>query len=330
MTRVVVTGLGMISGNGTGTEAVWKSLLASEARRTEISDVHFKVEDNPTPFKAGNTLITTVCGSPLSNAELADLADVHNPPRFDRHQLFALIASKEALEQSKALGTCKPRRFGIVGGTGDGGLAEDSDAHERIEAGKKLNPYSNLRELPNIFIGHIANRYGLKGPGYVHCTACAASAHALQHATDLIKLGRADVILVVGTEAAITKFGIASFAGQKALSNFSRPYQGDRDGFFMGEGAVAVVIEEREHAIARGATTLAEILGYGSSMDGIIDGQITDPDPSGGANSTTDALEMAGIEPRHIACIYTMEPGHQSAIKQSSKGFANGPAISPP
>ena len=321
MRRVVVTGIGTVSGNGTGAKEVWRALSNGEAHRSRIADVHFNPEENPTPYKSGGDLIVTVCGSTLSNEELAELSGVAKPMRFDRHQLFALLAAKEALLQSGALGHYEDHRFGITGGTGDGGLYEDAVAHTRIAAGKQLDPFTNIRELPNIFAGQIANTFGLKGPGFVHCTACAASAHALQSAADVILLERAEAMLVVGTEAAITPFGLGSFAAQRALSNFSRPYQKDRKGFLMGEGAAALVLEDRERAIRRGATILAEIAGYGATTDGVIDGLITDPDSDGGKRSALAAMMMAGIEPNDIAYIKTHGTGTPAGDKAELEGI---------
>lgn len=321
MKGVVITKIGMVSGNGNNVSEIWAALSKGEARRSQISDVHF----DPSKYRgcrSGDIPITTVCGSPLTNDRLAEMAGVKRVQRYDRHQLLAQLAVREVMEVAGDWG-CSPHSFGIVGATGDGGLSETFAAYERLVAGKELDPFANIRQLPNPFAGRIANTYGLKGPGFVHCTACAASSHALQQAADTIMLGRALMMLVVGTEAAITQFGIASFGAQRAIANESKPYQRDRKGFLMGEGAVALLLEEYDHAVKRGANILAEIAGYAATTDGVVDGQITDPDSNGGARSAVAAMEMAGIEPRHLACISTHGTGTPVGDKAELEGIVS-------
>lgn len=323
MKKVVITGIGAVSGNGTGVNEIWAALSNGVARRNKIVDVHFDPTGHPA-YASGKTPIEIVCGNPLTNEELANLADITRFDRYDRHQLFALLASKEAMGCLDGYDyTSEATRFGIAGGTGDGGLDEDYNSSLRLFEKKKLFPYTNLRELPNIFTGYIANTYGLQGPGFVHCTACAASAHALQDAVKTIHSDDADIMLVVGTEAAISPFGIGSFAAQRAIANESKPYQKSREGFLMGEGAAALVVESYEHAQARGAHILAEIAGYGATTDGVRGSTITDPDASGGARSALAALRKAGLHPSDIEYINTHGTGTPIGDAMEIKGIVS-------
>lgn len=324
MRQVVITGVGAISGNGNNLPEIWSNLLQGEAHRSKIT--HFPIDDPKyarSCATAKEGLIDTVCGSPLTNEELFALTGISKGvQRYDRHQLFAIVAVKEAIADAQGfMSGYFPHRIAILGGTGDGGLMESCLAHEKLSEGGKLDPFSNLRQLPNIFIGHIANMFGIQGPGFVHVTACAASAHALQDAARLIKLGEADAAVVVGAEAAITPFGIASFVAQRALSKESRPYQKDRIGFLMGEGAGALILEDREQAIARGATILAEVAGYGATTDGNTGAQITDPDFSGGARAAKLALDMAGITAEELTYINTHGTGTPVGDTAELKGI---------
>lgn len=322
MKKVVITGIGAVSGNGTGVNEIWAALSSGVAHRSKISEVHFDPTGHPA-YASGKTPIEIVCGNSYTNEQLAAFAGIARFDRYDRHQLFALLASDEAMINSLDGYDYTPEatRFGIAGGTGDGGLDEDYNSSLRLFEKKKLFPYTNLRELPNIFTGYIANTYGLQGPGFVHCTACAASAHAMQDAVKTIRSDDADIMLVVGTEAAISPFGIGSFAAQRAIANESRPYQKNREGFLMGEGAAALVVESYEHARARGANILAEIAGYGASTDGVKGGTITDPDASGGARSAFSALRKAGLHPGDIEYINTHGTGTPTGDGVEIKGI---------
>lgn len=309
--RIVVTGLGAVSGNGLNVPNIWLNLSRGIASRVEITpeyyfDVH-KFERACRNPKEG--IITTVCGVPLKNEEIAKLLAIDNAGRYDRHQLFGLLAGHEAMSDSGLIEHTFPERFGCVVATGDGGLNESFQASELLIEGGRLTPHSNLRHLPSIFGSWLAREYRLCGPSHVHATACAASAHAIIHACDLIKLGRADAILCGGTEATITPLGIASFCAQRAISNHSRPYQKERSGFLMGEGSAMLVVEEYEHAISRGAFIYAEIAGYGATTDGDPSCSITEPRIQGGINSAKLALEMGGIQAKSVGYINTHGTG---------------------
>lgn len=297
MRRVVITGIGALSGNGTGPKEIWAALRAGEARRCTVTpDRYFNIDALANACSTREGLIKTVCGSPLSIEEMARHLGIKGAARikrYDRHQYFALLAAEQALQDAGLHAHTLSERFGCIMGTGDGGLHESYVATVDLLNGKSLGPFANLRELPNVFAGILAQRFRLRGPNHVHCTACAASAHAMQHAADIIKLGRADLILTGGAEAVITPFAIASFSAQNALSNQSKPYQIDRKGFLIGEGAAVLVFEELDHARRRGAHIHAEVVGYGATADGDPDSLITDPDLVGGGDATQLALAMA-------------------------------------
>lgn len=300
-TRVVVTGVGAICSHGSSVHDIWSALREGSSRIGPINPAtHFDASRYSKAIKPD----IVVAASPLTHDELALALDIDKPQRFDRHQLFALYAATEAMNMLGTY-TCDPERFGCIVGTGDGGLEADHVGVEKLLANSRLDPFANIRELPNIFAGMLANRFGLKGPNYVHCTACAASSHAIMHGADQIKLGRADMMLVGGAEAAITPFGIGSFAAQRALGTDSRPYQKERDGFVMGEGAAMLILESYEHARSRGARILGEIVGYASTADGNEGAQITDPDANGGQRAAELALRMANVSPELVDCVLT-------------------------
>lgn len=310
MRRVVITGMGAICGNGSSVAEIRNAIWRGEAARRSTSD-YFDINANPGAYTARKEgLITTVCGSPLLNVDLGAPLGItgREVDRYDRHQLLALFAAEEAMRDAKLLDHDVSNHFGCVCGTGDGGLHEAYLAAVKLHTGGKLDISSNFRELPNVFVGYLTQRYRLRGPSHVHVTACAASAHAIMHAADLIKLGRADVMMTGGAEAVITPFGIASFASQMALSNKSIPYQKERRGFLMGEGAAILILEEYERAVRRGAKIYAEIAGYGATSDGEPNAHIAMPG-DGGIDAAIIAMSMAGIEPLDIGYINTHGTG---------------------
>lgn len=298
--RIVVTGVGAVCGLGVNLQVIWDAIGRGESPRRPVS-AYFDVEAALRAYSLRDGSIIEVCGLPLDNQAIAQLAEVERWKDYDRHQLFALLAAKQAMASFPT-----PDRFhsrsliGCIGGTGDGGLQEDDEAHTLLAAGKRLGPRSNIRELPNLFTGMVANRFELRGPNATHCGACAASAQAIVQAAMHLRMGDAQAMLVVGAEAAITKFGIASFNGQRAISSDSRPFRKDREGFLMGEGAGALLLEREPFALCRGAKPLAILAGWGTSADGNATGAITAPDPSGGARSAVAAMTRAGVTPDQI------------------------------
>lgn len=338
MQRVVITGMGAVCGNGSSVPEIWNNLCLGIAHRSPISA--FDVRENPAAYSTPDGLITTVCASKLTNRELGEKIGLKGKryERYDRHQLFAFVAAEEAmLHAGLTPGSYDSyrSRIGCAMGTGDGGLYETYTSTLRIREGKAIMPTANLRELPNLFAGYLAQKYGLQVPNHVHCTACAASAHAMQHAADLIKLGRADVVVTGGAEAVISPFGIGSFAAQNALANESRPYQKGRRGFLMGEGAAVLVFENYDHAYFRGATILAEVAGYGASADGDPQSDITDPGLYGGVRAAREALRMARCRPETIDYVNTHgtgtpkgDPVEINGLREIAGEYAESLAIS--
>lgn len=305
MRRVVITGLGLVTPLGCGVDVNWRRLSAGEsgARRIE----RFEVSDLPCKI---------ACEVPRDNgAEGAFRVDDWMEPkearRVDDFIIYALAAASMALEDAgfKPKSTEEAERAGVIIGSGIGGLPGIAEAavmlHER--GPRKISPFFIPGSLINLASGHVSIRFGLKGPNHAVVTACATGAHAIGDASRLIMFGDADVMVAGGSEAAVSRLGIAGFAACRALSTSfndtperaSRPFDRDRDGFVMGEGAGVVVLEELGHALARGAPIYAEVLGYGLSGDAY---HITQPaeDGDGGFRSMQAALKNAGRAPADI------------------------------
>ena len=299
MRRVVVTGMGMISPLACGVEATWRRLVAGESGVSAIRG--FKTEDLSARIAA--------------QVPREDEADAFNPDDFiapreqrkmDPFIHYAIAAAAQAVEQAQWTPESEEERerTGVLIGSGIGGLpsieAGSVVLHER--GPRRLSPFFIPSCLINLASGHVSIRYGFKGPNHSVVTACSTGAHAIGDAARMIMLGDADVMVAGGSEAAISRLGIAGFAAARALStNFndeperaSRPWDKDRDGFVMGEGAGIVVLEEFEHAKARAATIYAEFAGYGMSGDAY---HITAPAPdgNGGFRSMRAALASAGM-----------------------------------
>jgi 3-oxoacyl-[acyl-carrier-protein] synthase II len=230
---------------------------------------------------------------------------------LDRAAQLALVATTEAIETSKLDIAANPTRVAVVYGTGIGGLASfEEGARVLLERGPEwINPYLLPMLIPNIIAGQISIEWGIQGYSSCSVTACSASAQAIGESYDLIKLGRADAVVCGGSEAAITRLGLSGFAAMKALSTrnddptaASRPFDADRDGFVLGEGAGSLVLEEREAALRRGAPILAELAGWGSTSDAY---HVTSPRPDGdgAARSMLEACEEAGIAPTEVGYI---------------------------
>lgn len=319
---VAVTGIGGICSAGMNAGEIWDSVSRGEVRSSSIdTEIHFDVSKFERALTRRNYgLINTAFGVMVHSRELAEMIDVR-ANRRDRHQSFAEIAAIEAVESSGVAGAGYPdRRIGTFLGTGAGGLWESHMAEVKLAEDKPLDLYCNLRQLPNIVAGHIAKRFGFKGPVKMHCTACAAGAHAIEHGMDAILLGKIDAALVGGTEAAITPFGIASFVAQGVIANSMLPNQAGRQGFEMGEGSAMFVLENYEQAVERGATIHAILIGAGSSCDGNPDTSITEPDPVGGQNAAVASMEQAGISAADVDFV----SGHATATKVGDAGEIQG------
>ncbi len=271
--RVVVTGMGIASPLGVGVEHVWKRLIAGESGIGAIQS--FDVSELPAKI-AGQVPAGVRAEGGLT---LGEWIPVKDQKKMDRFIHLALVAATEAVEDSGWLpqddAGCEAT--GVMIGSGIGGLQTIYEASRLVFDGKikRISPFFIPSALINLASGHLSIKYGFKGPNHSAVTACATGVHAIGDAMRLIKLGDADVMVAGGAEAAVCELGIGGFAASRALSTAfndtptraSRPWDKDRDGFVMGEGAGVVVLEELEHARARGAKIYGEVVGYGLSGD---------------------------------------------------------------
>lgn len=303
--RVVVTGMGIASPLGLGVEHVWRRLIHGESGITNIQA--FDVKDLPARI-AGQVPAGTRADGRL---DLGEWIPIKDQKKMDRFIQLALVAAVEAIEASGWMPEDEAGRCatGVMIGSGIGGLETIQEAALMVAAGrtKRLSPFFIPSSLVNLASGHVSIRYGFKGPNHSAVTACATGVHAIGDAARLIALGDADVMVAGGAEAAICELGIGGFCAARALSTkfndtpaaASRPWDSDRDGFVMGEGAGVLVLEEYEHAKARGATIHAEVIGYGMSGDAH---HITSPaeDGDGGFRAMKAALRDAGLAPADV------------------------------
>ena len=273
MRRVVVTGMGIACPLGLGVEHVWARLLAGESGITAIQS--FDVGD--LPAKIAGTIPRGARAE--GRLDLAEWIPIKDQKKMDPFIHFALVAASEAVEDSGWQPADEDERCatGVMIGSGIGGLETIFDAAMQVHQGKikRLSPFFIPSALINLASGHVSIKYGFKGPNHAVVTACATGVHAIGDAARLIQWGDADVMVAGGAEAAVNQLGIAGFCASRALSTgfndtpakASRPWDRDRDGFVMGEGAGVVVLEEYEHAKKRGAKMYAEVCGYGMSGD---------------------------------------------------------------
>ena len=271
--RVVVTGMGIASPLGVGVEHVWKRLVAGESGIGAIQS--FDVSELPAKI-AGQVPAGVRAEGGLT---LGEWIPVKDQKKMDRFIHLALVAATEAVEDSGWLPQDEAgcEATGVMIGSGIGGLQTIFEASKLVLDGKikRISPFFIPSALINLASGHLSIKYGFKGPNHSAVTACATGVHAIGDAMRLIKLGDADVMVAGGAEAAVCELGIGGFAASRALSTAfndtptkaSRPWDKDRDGFVMGEGAGVVVLEELDHARARGAKIYGEVVGYGLSGD---------------------------------------------------------------
>lgn len=305
MRRVVVTGLGMVTPLASGVEETWTRLVAGRSGAGPI-----------TRFDASRVATTYACEVPFGDGSDGTFdPDAWMAPKdrrkVDDFILFGMAAAAQAVQDAGVdqLSEAEKLRAGVMIGSGIGGLTTIAETAVllRDRGPRRVSPFFIPGALINLVSGQVSIRFGLKGPNHSVVTACSTGAHAIGDAARLIALGDADIMVAGGAEAPISEIGIAGFNACKALSTkwgeapekASRPYDVDRDGFVMGEGAGVVVLEEYEHARARGATIHAEVLGCGLSGDAY---HITAPSPDGdGAwRSMSAALAHAGIRPERI------------------------------
>jgi 3-oxoacyl-[acyl-carrier-protein] synthase II len=273
MRRVVVTGMGIASPLGIGVEYVWKRLINGESG---IGAIQSFDTAELTAKIAGQVPAGPRADGKLDLAEWMPVKDIK---KMDRFIHFGLVAASEAIEDSGWVPQTEEEKYvsGVMIGSGIGGLSAIYDASVLVHEGKakRLSPFFIPSALINLISGQVSIKYGLKGPNHSAVTACATGVHAIGDAARIIALGDADVMVAGGAEAAVNPLGIAGFCAARALSTefndrpaeASRPWDKDRDGFVMGEGAGVLVLEEYEHARARGAKIYAEVGGYGMSGD---------------------------------------------------------------
>jgi len=295
--RVVVTGTGVITPIGKTVDEYWKSLLSAKSGIDRIS--RFDVSE-----------YTSQIGAEIRDFNPEDFGvEAKKAKRIDLFVQYSLAAAREAIQMS-GINTEQedPFRCGVITGSGIGGLLTVEAEHKKmLEKGpRKVSPFLIPAMIIDIAPGEIAINYGLKGINYSVVSACASSAHAIGDAIKMIKTGTADVIVTGGSEASITPLGLAGFCSARALSTrnddpekASRPFDAERDGFVMGEGAGILVLEEMEHAKKRGAQILAEMAGYGATADAY---HITAPHPEGvsGMQAMKLALEDGKINPDDV------------------------------
>jgi len=294
--RVVITGLGCVTALGDSTDALFAALCAG---KSGISDIEsFDVSAFSVRF-----------GGEIKNFDPTKHIEQRQAKRMDRFTQFAVVAACQAVDDS-GLDFSKEDLFrsGVIVGTGIGGIKEIEQQHLRLldKGPSKLSPFCVPRLMANAAGGNIAIHYGLRGPNFCVSSACASGTHAIGEAFCNIIAGRSDVVITGGSEAALTPVGLASFCAAKSLSTrndnpatASRPFDKDRDGFVLSEGAAVLILEELDHAKKRGAHIYAELLGYSATDDGY---HITAPLPDGAGAATAMQLALAdaGVEKEKV------------------------------
>lgn len=295
--RVVVTGLGALTPIGNTLVEYWEGLKSGKSGAAPI-----------TQYDA--SLFKTQFACEVKNFNVEDFIDRKEARKLDQFSQYAMVSASEAMADS-ALLESEPNldRIGVIWGSGIGGLKTFQEEAKNFFCGDgtpRFNPFFIPKMIADIAAGHISIKYGLRGPNYVTVSACASSTNAIIDAFNLIRLGKADAIVTGGSEACVNEMGMGGFNALKALSTrndspqtASRPFDLDRDGFVLGEGSGALILEEYEHAVKRGAKIYAEVIGGGMSGDAY---HMTAPHPEGiGARNTMiAALEDAEIDPSEV------------------------------
>ena len=298
--RVVVTGLGVVTSLGRSVEVFWDRIVRGESGVGPIT--LFDVTGYRVQFG----------GQVPWEPEKEDIANPKELKRLDRFTQFAIASAKDAVADSGIdFSREEPFRCGVVIGSGIGGLWEFEVQEERLlhKGIDKVSPFTIPKLMVNSASGHVSSLYGIKGPNFAVATACASAANSIGSALRAIQYGDADVMVTGGSEAALTPIGLAGFQNMRALSfrsdapqQASRPFDAERDGFVLAEGAGVVVLEELEHARNRGARIYGELMGYGASGDA---GHITQPDEEGrgAGRAMAMALADAGLNPDAVQYI---------------------------
>jgi 3-oxoacyl-[acyl-carrier-protein] synthase II len=295
--RVVVTGLGALTPIGNNISEFWDSLISGKSGAAEIKQ-----------FDASKFKTQFACE--VKNFNVEDFMDRKEARKLDQFSQYAMVSASEAMADSGLMESNPNQdRIGVIWGSGIGGLKTFQDESQNFFAGDgtpKFNPFFIPKMISDIASGHISIKYGLRGPNYVTVSACASATNAIIDAFNLIRLGKADAIVTGGSEAAVNEMGMGGFNALRALSTrnespetASRPFDAERDGFVLGEGAGALILEEYNHAIKRGAKIYAEVCGGGMSGDAY---HMTAPHPEGiGArNVMISALEDAEMNANEV------------------------------
>jgi 3-oxoacyl-[acyl-carrier-protein] synthase II len=317
--RVVVTGLGAVTPLGTDIDTTWRRLVAGEGGAGPI-----------TAFAVSGHSVRIACEA--SDFEPERWLDRKTIRKIDRFAQFAVAAARMAEEDAGLDIAPEPDRIGASIATAQGGVGSLAECLRELGESQRIHPSLVTAFMPNMAAGWVSMELGTRGPLGAPCTACAASAMAIGEGYDAIKLGRAEVMLCGGSEAGITELAVAGFAAMRALSRrnddpaaASRPFDADRDGFVMGEGAAVLVLEELEHARARGARIYAELAGYGVSSDSF---HMTEPDPlgAGQARAIGAALADAELDPTDVDYInaHASSTGLGDAIETRALKLALG------
>lgn len=301
--RVVVTGLGAVSPVGLSVEESWQSVLAGK------SGIHTIEHLDTEKFSV------RICGT-VKNFQVADIMNPKEARKMDVFIQYGLAASVEAmkdagLDGNELLQGDKAHRYGVAIGSGIGGLTSIEESYDILQKSgpRRISPFFIPAAIINMAAGWLSMRYNLQGPNFATSTACATGSHALALAARTIAYGDADIMVAGGTEKASSALGMTGFAAARALSTrneepekASRPWDKDRDGFVLGDGAGVMVLEEYEHAVKRGATIYAELSGIGMSGDAY---HMTSPpeDGRGAARAMLSALEDAGLKPEQVSYI---------------------------
>ncbi|MBP9924397.1 MAG: beta-ketoacyl-ACP synthase II [Cyclobacteriaceae bacterium] len=300
--RVVITGAGALTPIGNNLQQYWEGLKAGKSGAVPIT-------------KFDTTLYRTKFACEVKGFNFEDFMDRKEGRKMDPFSQYAMVVADEAIADANLpLSELDPDRVGVIWGSGIGGLLtfqEEVKSYTKGGGTPRFNPFFIPKMIADISAGHISIKYGFRGPNFVTVSACASSTNAIYDSFTYIRLGKADIIVSGGSEAAICEAGVGGFNAMKALSErndspetASRPYDKDRDGFVLGEGAGALILEEYEHAKKRGAKIYAEIIGGGMSADAY---HITAPHPEGAGITKVMqyALAEAGIKPEEVDYINT-------------------------
>jgi len=294
--RVVVTGLGTINPLGNSVEETWKNLCQGKSGISRVEGL--------------DTAIASKIAGQVKNFDVLEYLDRKEARKMDQYCHYALVSAIQAMEDAD-LGSIEHKKLGVITGTGIGGMQtfEHQTAVFLKRGPRKVSPFFIPMMISNIAAGRIAIHFNAKGINFNITSACASSANAIGEAYRAIKFGAADVVIACGAEAAVTPFTLAGFSAMRALSvrndspeTASRPFDLERDGFVLSEGAGTIILEEYDHAKKRGAKIYAEMVGYGATSDAF---HITMPAPNGdgGAQAMRNALQDANIQPQDIQYI---------------------------